>query len=115
MGAACGRAAGRAGGGGDGGLPGAWPPPGAAPVDVSGLYGALAGAGHGYGPAFRGVRAAWSDGTGVYAEIMLPEGARADGFAVHPALLDAALHPAALLPVPGDDAAGPGCRSRGAA
>ena len=41
-----------------------WPPAGAVPVDVDGLYDVMAGAGYGYGPAFRGLRAAWLDGAG---------------------------------------------------
>ena len=46
----------------DGGLAGQWPPPGAVPVDVTGLYEQLAAAGYEYGPAFRGLRAAWRRG-----------------------------------------------------
>ena len=74
--------------------PDAWPPPGAEPVPADGLYAALAAAGYGYGPAFQGVRAAWQLGRDVYADIALPDGISAAGYAVHPALLDAALHPA---------------------
>ncbi|MEH1130771.1 type I polyketide synthase, partial [Micromonospora sp. CPCC 206061] len=73
-----------------------WPPAGATPVDVDGLYARLAAAGLEYGPAFQGVRAAWRRGDDVYAEVSL-DGTDASGFGVHPALLDAALHPA-----PGD-------------
>jgi acyl transferase domain-containing protein/NADPH:quinone reductase-like Zn-dependent oxidoreductase/acyl carrier protein len=74
-----------------------WPPPGADPVDVSGLYDGLAAAGYGYGPAFRGLRAAWRRGTDIFAEVALPDAAGGGAwFGVHPALLDAALH-AALL------------------
>ncbi|MDB1090441.1 polyketide synthase dehydratase domain-containing protein, partial [Streptomyces sp. ACA25] len=71
-----------------------WPPPGAEPVEVDGLYPALAGAGLEYGPAFRGVRAAWRAGDDVWAEVELPDSAHADAarFGLHPALLDAALH-----------------------
>ncbi|MEU8252451.1 polyketide synthase dehydratase domain-containing protein, partial [Nonomuraea sp. NPDC048916] len=47
--------------------------------------------GYGYGPVFRGLRAAWRRGDEVFAEVGLPEGA-GDGFALHPALLDAAMH-----------------------
>ncbi|MFG3016110.1 type I polyketide synthase [Streptomyces cinerochromogenes] len=73
----------------------AWPPEGATPVDVSGLYDALASAGLGYGPAFRGLRSAWRRGSEIFAEVSLPAGdpgGPAAGFGVHPALLDAALH-----------------------
>ncbi|MDL4815435.1 type I polyketide synthase [Actinomadura opuntiae] len=74
----------------------AWPPPGAAPLDADGLYDRLADAGFDYGPLFQGVRSAWRDGETLYAEVALPEGGDADGFGIHPALLDAALHPLAL-------------------
>ncbi|WP_229874287.1 type I polyketide synthase, partial [Streptomyces cirratus] len=72
----------------------AWPPPGSAPVDTDGVYEALAAAGLPYGPAFRGLTAAWSAGTEVFAEVALPERAHADAaaFGLHPALLDASLH-----------------------
>ncbi|MEV6932735.1 beta-ketoacyl synthase N-terminal-like domain-containing protein [Dactylosporangium sp. NPDC051485] len=73
----------------------AWPPPGALPLDVTDLYDVLAGAGYDYGPLFQGVRAAWSAGDVRYAEIGLPHDTPTRGFALHPALLDAALHVAA--------------------
>ncbi|MFC7326961.1 type I polyketide synthase [Marinactinospora rubrisoli] len=78
----------------------AWPPPGAAPVPVDDLYDRLAAAGVDYGPVFRGLRRAWRHGDDVYAEIAPPEGdpADADGFHLHPALLDAALHGMVLGP-----------------
>ncbi|AEV86965.1 polyketide synthase [Actinoplanes sp. SE50] len=79
----------------------AWPPAGAAPIEVTGAYERLRDRGYAYGPAFRGLRAAWRHGDEVYAEVALPESAHADGrrFGLHPALLDAAMH-ADLL---GDD------------
>ncbi|MEV4096141.1 SDR family NAD(P)-dependent oxidoreductase [Streptosporangium saharense] len=72
----------------------AWPPKGATAVDLDGYYDRLAEGGLGYGPAFRGLRAAWLDGEDVYAEVRLPEGQReqAERYGLHPALLDAALH-----------------------
>ncbi|WP_421106322.1 SDR family NAD(P)-dependent oxidoreductase [Streptomyces sp. NEAU-S77] len=72
----------------------AWPPPGAEPADVDGLYDHLAQGGFAYGPVFQGLEAAWLRGDEVFAEVRLPEGAEADakGFGLHPALLDAALH-----------------------
>ena len=75
-----------------------WPPRDAVPVEVAGWYEALAVGGYGYGPAFRGLRAAWRRGEDVFAEVALPEEAAADAgsFGVHPALLDAALHAAGL-------------------
>ncbi|GHJ16549.1 type I polyketide synthase [Micromonospora sp. AKA38] len=86
----------------------AWPPAGAAEVDLTGWYDTLAGHGLAYGPAFRGLRRAWTvDGT-VCAEVALPDGPadRAGRFEVHPALLDAALHAIGLLPG-GDATPGP--------
>ncbi|WP_055480219.1 type I polyketide synthase [Sphaerimonospora mesophila] len=74
-----------------------WPPPGE-PADVATLYDELAVAGLEYGSAFRNLQAAWRDGDRVYAEVALPERLRSDaeGFALHPALLDAALHATGL-------------------
>ncbi|GAA2197788.1 type I polyketide synthase [Streptomyces bangladeshensis] len=68
----------------------AWPPPGAEPVDLDGVYDRLADLGAEYGPRFQGLRAAWRHGDDVYAEIAVP--ADGTGFGLHPALLDAALH-----------------------
>ncbi|MEU0839172.1 SDR family NAD(P)-dependent oxidoreductase [Streptomyces sp. NPDC005962] len=72
----------------------AWPPPGAEPAEVDGLYEHLAQGGFAYGPVFQGLEAAWLRGDEVFAEVRLPEGAEADAkaFGLHPALLDAALH-----------------------
>ncbi|WP_406365859.1 SDR family NAD(P)-dependent oxidoreductase [Streptomyces sp. NBC_01546] len=74
---------------------GAWPPA-ATPIETDGVYEALAAAGLPYGPVFRGLTAAWAAeaGTEVFAEVALPERARADAaaFGLHPALLDASLH-----------------------
>ncbi|MBV9450704.1 MAG: type I polyketide synthase [Streptosporangiaceae bacterium] len=74
------------------GLAGTWPPANAIPIDVEGLYDGLATRGYSYGPAFRGVRAAWKRDGDLLAELELPEGTDEVGFALHPALLDAALH-----------------------
>ncbi|MEV0186862.1 acyltransferase domain-containing protein, partial [Streptomyces sp. NPDC050625] len=71
---------------------GAWPPVGAEAVDLTGFYEGLDGLGLGYGPVFRGLRSVWRSGDDVLAEVVLPEGIEAGAFAVHPALLDAALH-----------------------
>ncbi|WP_249030876.1 polyketide synthase dehydratase domain-containing protein, partial [Micromonospora echinospora] len=87
---------------------GAWPPAGASEVDVAGWYEALAGHGLVYGPVFQGLRRLWTgDGT-VYAEVALPEDAAGEAgrFGVHPALLDAALHPTGLL-LAGEEPSGP--------
>ncbi|MFJ4923830.1 type I polyketide synthase, partial [Streptomyces sp. NPDC088725] len=76
-----------------------WPPAGAEPLPVEGIYGRLAGEGFGYGPVFQGLRAAWRRDEEVYAEVVLPEGGQADAgsFGLHPALLDAALHAASFV------------------
>ncbi|HVV11366.1 type I polyketide synthase [Amycolatopsis sp.] len=71
-------------------------PPDAEPVDIGDWYSRLAGEGYDYGPAFQGVRAVWRHGEDTYAEIRLPEDADPSGFAIHPALLDAAVHPLVL-------------------
>ncbi|MFI6697453.1 type I polyketide synthase [Streptomyces sp. NPDC050509] len=71
-----------------------WPPAGAQAVGTAGLYEGLAATGLAYGPAFRGLRAAWRRGDELFAEVALAEEARIEAgrFGVHPALLDAALH-----------------------
>ncbi|MFF4484490.1 SDR family NAD(P)-dependent oxidoreductase, partial [Streptomyces sp. NPDC001520] len=80
------------------GLGGAWPPAGAAPLGVEGFYDRVAASGYAYGPSFQGLRAVWRDGADVCAEVALPEAAgEQTGFGIHPALLDAALHPALLI------------------
>ncbi|MGC7096496.1 SDR family NAD(P)-dependent oxidoreductase [Amycolatopsis lurida] len=81
-----------------------WPPAGAEPIDLDGIYDRLAERGYDYGPAFRGLRSAWRLGTEVYAEVRLPEPDGAADFALHPALLDAALHAVVgLVPLSGGD------------
>ncbi|MCZ4125286.1 type I polyketide synthase [Streptomyces sp. H39-S7] len=70
----------------------AWPPVGAEPIEVEGAYDRMREQGYGYGPSFQGLRAAWRLGEEVFAEVALPEGVDATGYALHPALLDAALH-----------------------
>ncbi|HEY2087509.1 MAG TPA: SDR family NAD(P)-dependent oxidoreductase, partial [Mycobacterium sp.] len=71
-----------------------WPPPGATPVDIDGLYDRLAARGYGYGPAFQGLTAMWRRGDDIFADVSLPDdaGVSPAGFGVHPAVLDAALH-----------------------
>ncbi|WP_446697055.1 SDR family NAD(P)-dependent oxidoreductase [Streptomyces yanii] len=80
-----------------------WPPPGAEEIGMDGMYDELAGQGYDYGPAFRGLRAAWRHGGEIYAEVAAPEETALDpsAYRLHPALLDAALH-AQLLGVDGD-------------
>ncbi|MGW1819892.1 acyltransferase domain-containing protein, partial [Streptomyces sp. NPDC002125] len=76
-----------------------WPPVGAEPVSVEGFYEGFAAKGYAYGPAFRGVRAAWRRGREVFAELALPDDLvfEAGRFGLHPALLDAALQATSLL------------------
>ncbi|MFI6345296.1 type I polyketide synthase [Streptomyces sp. NPDC050560] len=86
------------------GTGGAWPPPGAEEAALDGVYETAAERGLDYGPGFRGLRRAWThperDGE-VYAEVALPgtgdEPGDGDAFALHPALLDAVLHPLFLI------------------
>jgi short-subunit dehydrogenase/acyl carrier protein len=75
-----------------------WPPAGAEPVAVDEMYDRLGELGLEYGPLFQGLTAAWKTDDEVYAEVVLPEEARADAgrFGLHPALLDAALHALSL-------------------
>ncbi|MEQ0565330.1 type I polyketide synthase [Amycolatopsis sp. NEAU-NG30] len=75
-----------------------WPPEGATEIDVTGLYDGLQDNGFGYGPAFQGLRAAWSLDGAVYAEVVLPDAQQESAvrFGLHPALLDAALHAVGL-------------------
>ncbi|MDX3520631.1 type I polyketide synthase [Streptomyces scabiei] len=71
-----------------------WPPAGAQPVEIDGLYERFAEGGFGYGPAFQGLREVWRLGDDVYAEASLPSEQQAEAakFGLHPALLDSALH-----------------------
>ncbi|MGW2332202.1 SDR family NAD(P)-dependent oxidoreductase, partial [Streptomyces sp. NPDC001700] len=79
------------------GLGGVWPPAGAEPVVLEDFYARVAASGYEYGPSFQGLRAVWRDGADLLAEVVLPEAAgEHTGFGVHPALLDAALHPVLL-------------------
>ena len=78
---------------------GAWPPPEAEQIDLSELYERLAEGGIEYGPAFQGLTAAWRKAEDVYVEVSLDQAQHeeAGSHAVHPALLDAALHGTDLL------------------
>ncbi|GDY51961.1 hypothetical protein SVIO_025840 [Streptomyces violaceusniger] len=74
-----------------------WPPPESTQIDLTGIYAELADTGYAYGPAFQGLSRLWTaPGGTVYAETHLPERDggtdTGDGYAVHPALLDAVLH-----------------------
>ncbi|WP_329619727.1 type I polyketide synthase [Streptomyces sp. NBC_01255] len=80
-----------------------WPPVGVREVDLAGVYDRLAERGYGYGAAFQGLRRLWKGEGELFAEVASGEGLLADAglFAVHPALLDAALH--SLLPGVADE------------
>ncbi|MEV5434368.1 type I polyketide synthase, partial [Streptomyces sp. NPDC052701] len=88
-----------------------WPPAGALPVELGGMYEGFTEAGMTYGPVFRGLTSVWRSGDSgeVYAEVTLPEQARAaaEQFALHPALLDACLHAAAFTGAIGEQGALP--------
>ncbi|ATL68224.1 type I polyketide synthase [Nocardia terpenica] len=77
---------------------GAWPPPGATPIDLTGLYERFAAGRFVYGPAFQGLRAAWQSGADIYVEASLPPEQHAEAalYGLHPALLDAVLHATGL-------------------
>ncbi|WP_399218698.1 polyketide synthase dehydratase domain-containing protein, partial [Streptomyces sp. SAJ15] len=76
-----------------------WPPADAERIPTDDFYQQLADLGFGYGPGFRGLRAAWRVGDEVFAEVVLPEDQAqcVGGFGVHPALFDAGLHALGLL------------------
>ena len=65
---------------------------------------ACAEAGYEYGPSFQGLRQAWRSGQELFVEVALPEEqeGQAQGFCVHPALFDAALHGLALGALEGE-------------
>ena len=76
-----------------------WPPADGIAIPLEGVYDRLDDLGYGYGPAFSGLRAAWRAGDDLFAEVVLPDQLHdeAGRFGVHPALLDAALHPLVLV------------------
>ncbi|MGW2199914.1 type I polyketide synthase, partial [Streptosporangium sp. NPDC001682] len=75
-----------------------WPPVGAMPIALDGLYDDLAEGGVAYGPTFKGLRAAWQRDGEIFAEVEVPEEVGDAGlFGLHPALLDAALQPASFM------------------
>ncbi|MFJ1876601.1 SDR family NAD(P)-dependent oxidoreductase [Streptomyces chartreusis] len=81
-----------------------WPPAGAREIDLTGAYERLGERGYAYGPAFRNLRRLWTADDDLFAEVALGDDRRTEAgrFTLHPALLDAALHP--LLPgVVGDE------------
>ncbi|MGW0786594.1 SDR family NAD(P)-dependent oxidoreductase, partial [Streptomyces sp. NPDC002913] len=77
-----------------------WPPRDARPVPLDDVYERLTDLGYEYGPVFQGLRALWrdDDGTTSYADVALPDDQHetAARYGIHPALLDAVLHPVVL-------------------
>ncbi|MFD0111280.1 polyketide synthase dehydratase domain-containing protein, partial [Streptomyces sp. NPDC127164] len=75
-----------------------WPPKNAEELPVADFYDLRYVAGYEYGPVFQGLRKVWRRGQELFAELVLaPEAAQdAAAFALHPALLDSALHTAAF-------------------
>ncbi|MEU0797610.1 type I polyketide synthase [Amycolatopsis sp. NPDC005961] len=69
-----------------------WPPAGAEPVAIDGIYDDFADTGLTYGPLFRSLRAVFKRGREVFAEVALPEDSDAERFGLHPAALDACTH-----------------------
>jgi polyketide synthase 12 len=105
---------------------GPWPPRGARLLDSAGTYERLSDRGYTFGSVFRGLRSAWRHGAETYGEAELPSDANVDGFVLHPALLDAAMHTLAFAhdALAGEDSheiwlpfsfgqVGPGPRGRG--
>ncbi|MFJ4923936.1 SDR family NAD(P)-dependent oxidoreductase [Streptomyces sp. NPDC088725] len=84
-----------------------WPPEDAQSLDVTGCYERFAEIGFAYGPVFQGLRAAWRRDGEIFAEVSLPEGTEGEAaaFALHPALLDSALH-ASILAADGEEGGG---------
>jgi len=74
----------------------AWPPAGGSEVDVAAGYSRLVDLGYDYGPAFRGVSAAWTRGQELFAEVAIGEDLDVKGYGIHPAMLDSAFHPMML-------------------
>ncbi|MEV0299377.1 type I polyketide synthase [Nocardia sp. NPDC050710] len=83
-----------------------WPPVGATAIDVDGVYDELLDVGYGYGPVFQGLRAAWQRGDELFAEVALPDPREAEGFEIHPALFDSALHAGIIHGLRGGGGAG---------
>ncbi|MFF1714066.1 amino acid adenylation domain-containing protein [Streptomyces sp. NPDC058268] len=61
-------------------------------MSLDGFYERFRERGLDYGPAFQGLSDLWRQGDELYAVLRLPESLRPEGFGIHPALLDAALH-----------------------
>ena len=76
------------------------PAPEVEALDRDDFYERLAQQGYGYSGLFRSLRGIGTDPARpevVYAEVALPAGTDVTGYGIHPALLDAALHPLASV------------------
>ncbi|MGH2915024.1 MAG: type I polyketide synthase [Solirubrobacteraceae bacterium] len=80
-------------------LPTPPPPDDTTEIQTDELYDRLERTGLEYGPAFQSVRRVWQHDGEILAEVQLADAEldRADGFLLHPSMLDAALQSAALL------------------
>ncbi|MGW3789529.1 SDR family NAD(P)-dependent oxidoreductase, partial [Micromonospora chokoriensis] len=76
--------------------PGHWTPEATEEVPVDGVYPGFAEIGFEYGPHLRGLHRAWRRDGELLADVALADDLTVDGFLLHPALLDAALHGLAL-------------------
>ncbi|MFF3305791.1 type I polyketide synthase, partial [Streptomyces sp. NPDC002908] len=76
-----------------------WPPAGAVSVPVEAVYERLEDQGYGYGPGLRGLKAVWTRGEEIFAEVAVPEHAQEDTDrpGLHPALLEGGLQAALLM------------------
>ncbi|MEV6802999.1 SDR family NAD(P)-dependent oxidoreductase, partial [Micromonospora rifamycinica] len=79
-----------------------WPPTGAEPLTLTDIYPHLADQGYQYGPTFQNLTTAWHHHNDLYAEITL-DPTTTNGYLIHPALLDATLHPLLLQRDPDAD------------
>ncbi|MFJ1461705.1 SDR family NAD(P)-dependent oxidoreductase [Nocardia sp. N2S4-5] len=77
-----------------------WPPENAEPVDLDSRYRELTAAGYHYGPAFRGARELYARDDEHFTAVAAPAGVHTGGYRIHPAVLDAALHPLATTSGP---------------
>ncbi|MFI0982693.1 SDR family NAD(P)-dependent oxidoreductase [Streptomyces sp. NPDC021093] len=81
-----------------------WPVAGAEQVELDGIYEQFAAQGIDYGPAFRGLTELWRKGDTAYGLVRLPDGCDGADHALHPALLDTALHVMkGVSPAPGEE------------
>ena len=85
-----------------------WPPAGAEPVPLDGLYDDFADTGLVYGPVFRALQAVWRRGDEIFAEVRLPDDRphNAGRFGLHPAALDACTHALRAAGRDGENGAG---------